>query len=352
MTKERPGLPATVSPSPQAEGRLGLLMPGRPLRTPQERPSHSQRDVTWHKSTEEGTNIMDVIEEYLLAGRANGWSKSTVGQYRWQLNRWWSWCNAAGVTNLDQLTAKHLRTWAASIRDTWSAATCRIAVVSLKGFLRWAADEENIPRSLVAVLKTPKRTKRAQRVATSQEIDLLLATCPESPAGIRNLAIISLSFDSLLRVTEVCRLHVRDLNLISQAITVWGKGNKVEVVRFGDQTATYLTNWLQIHPDTTISNYLFISVGGLTPGAPMTAGGVRLMMKKLAARAGIPHLSPHSLRRGGAVAMIEAGAPSRLVQFHGRWDTLEMLELYTQQVNASKVFGKYSPIDQMHKPDA
>jgi hypothetical protein len=41
--------------------------------------------------------------------------------------------------------------------------------------------------------------------------------------------------------------------------------------------------------------------------------------------------------------MIEAGAPSRVVQFHGRWDDLSMVEWYTQQVDAARVFDRYSP---------
>jgi len=52
------------------------------------------------------------------------------------------------------------------------------------------------------------------------------------------------------------------------------------------------------------------------------------------------------------VAMIEAGAPSRVVQLHGGWDDLSMVDWYTQSTNVSKVFDAFSPGNGCAKLDA
>lgn len=291
------------------------------------------------------------VDEYLDDLRAQGRSVETVKQYRWHLGQWLLWCEGQGVIGWAGVDRALLRRWAAGVRDRWAAATARTAVVTVKGFLRWAGSEGLCSSTLGEALKTPKRARRVQRTAGSGEVGVLLAQCGNDAAGLRNAAMISLMFDSLLRVSELCGLRLRDVDLQRMAVIVTGKGNKQRVVRFGAATAERLQLWLAARPKTD-SQAFFVGVGGLSPGGPMTRGGVRCTLGKLAGRAGVPHLSPHALRRGGAVAMIEAGAPSRVVQMHGGWDDLSMVDWYTQAADVSKVFDAFSPANGCHKPDA
>lgn len=291
------------------------------------------------------------IEEYLDDLRAQGRSVETVKQYRWHLGQWLTWCQEAGVRDWAGLDRACLRRWAASVQDRWAPATARTAVVTVKGFLRWAGSEGLCNPALGDVLRTPKRARRVQRTAGSAEVGVLLAQCGSDPVGLRNAAMISLMFDSLLRVSELCGLRLSDVDLERMAVMVTGKGNRQRVVRFGAATAERLRLWLAVRPKTD-SGAFFVGLGGLQPGQAMTRGGVRCILGKIAGRAGVPHLSPHALRRGGAVAMIEAGAPSRVVQMHGGWDDLSMVDWYTQAADVSKVFDAFSPANGCHKSDA
>lgn len=294
------------------------------------------------------------IEEYLDDLRAQGRSVETVKQYRWHLGQWLTWCQEAGVRDWAGLDRACLRRWAASVQGRWSSSTARTAVVTVKGYLRWAAAEGRCGKELGETLKTPKK-KKIQRTARSDEVAALLSQCGEDPVGVRNAAMISLMFDSLLRVSELCALRLRDLDLERLAVTVTGKGGKQEIVRYGEGTADRLRLWLALRSGLARCDRVFVGVGGSSPGQAMTRGGVGCILGKLSARAGVTPISPHALRRGGAVAMIEAGAPSRVVQFHGRWDDLSMVEWYTQQVNAAKIFDQYSPgngVRSSTKPDA
>lgn len=302
---------------------------------------------------------MDAVAEYLDDLRAQGRSSETVKQYRWHLGQWWTWCQEHGVTALSALDRATLRKWAASVQDRWAPATARTAVVTVKGFLRWAGEEGLCSAKLGEALKTPRRSRRVQRAARLHEVALLLAQCGDDPVGLRNAAIISLSFDSLLRVSELCKLRLGDVDLQRLAVVVQGKGGKQRVVRFGVDTRDRLAAWLAVRARYAFCDALFVGVGGNTPGQGMTRGGVRCTISRLAVKAGVPHLSPHALRRGGAVAMIEAGAPSRLVQIHGGWDDIAMVEWYTQQVDAAKSFDRWSPTNGVknghetgNKPDA
>lgn len=289
---------------------------------------------------------METIEEYLDSLRAAGRSAETCKQYRWQLLRWRAWCANAGVTRLEDLTKAALRRWAASLRDHWQPATCRVAVISIKGYLRWCSEEGTAPAELAEALKTPKRPRRQQRTITTAEFAALLAACGTDPVGLRNRALLLLAFDSLLRAGELCRLDVNDIDLQRRAVLVLGKGDRQEIVRFGAETSDALQAWLAVRPGPS-PGPLFVALGGLHPSRRLTRDGLRAILRKLALRAAVPPCSPHALRRGGAVALIEGGAPSRFVQMHARWDDLSMLELYTQRLDASAMYDRFSAVDRL-----
>ncbi len=301
--------------------------------------------------------MREAIREWLLAGRASGWSIATCNQYRWHLDRCQTWLADHGAHHLADLTSVLLREYAASLADAYAPATRRVAAIALRSFLRWCAEEGCLPNSaaLLRAIRVPRVPQQAQRTMTSQEVSLLLAACEEpAPNGLsdvqaravslRNAAIIALLFDALLRSHELCRLQVSDVDMVRQRVLVRGKGGKRSWVRFGEDTAGRLLPWLAVRPGFAASPILFCGIGGNTPGGPLTTNGLRAILRRLGRRAGVDHVSPHAFRRGGAVAQLEAGAPSRLVQLHGRWDNLEMVEVYTRQIEADRLFDAYSPM--------
>jgi len=73
---------------------------------------------------------------------------------------------------------------------------------------------------------------------------------------------------------------------------------------------------------------------------------LKVIMRKLGAKAGIGKLSPHDFRRTFATLAIRAGAPTRLVQLAGGWKNLEMVERYSRALVVSD-FQTYLPSNQV-----
>lgn len=300
------------------------------------------------------------VLEFLTAGRAAGWSPATVKQYTWHLAQL---CARLTTTDPTAITRQMLRTWSADLRDQWEPATCRVAVIAARSWLRFCHAEEIIPADLSPSLKIPRTPARVQRTVQPDEIAALLTAAAHIPAAgltptqaqataARNAALIMLMYDTILRATEICRLDLAHVDLGRQRLTAHGKGNKQAVVSFGPDTAHQLQIWLNHRPGiATDPAALFVAITGATPGQRLTTNGLRVILRKLAARAGIPHLSPHAFRRGGACQAIRNGAPSRVVQMHGRWEKIDMIETYTRQVNAEEEMSKYRPMNGIHKPE-
>jgi len=132
-----------------------------------------------------------------------------------------------------------------------------------------------------------------------------------APTGLRNRALIALLYRTGLRINEALSLYPKDLELADGSVRVLnGKGGRSRTVGLNPGAAAIIERWLdarsRINLDPTGRSRL--SLGGRHPvfctlrGDAMAAAYVRVMLKRLAARAGIdkrvprPRPPPHARR--------------------------------------------------------
>lgn len=304
--------------------------------------------------------LADAVREFLIAGRQCGWSPTTVKNYGWTLDHLVQWLADHDIHLVEQLAVKPLRRWGADITEGRQAATVKGAVTTVRSFLRWLRAEELIETDLVQALKVPPVPKKIQRTMTQDEVQTLLLACDHpvehgltadqaTATAVRNAAIVSLLYDSLIRASELCALRCDEVDLeAGQVLIASGKGGDGRYAYFGSDTTVALRAWLEIRLRSPTQPWLFISIWGNTPGCQLTTRGLRIILKKLGERAGVDAVSPHAFRRGGAAAVTLAGMPSRMVQLLGGWSNIRMVELYTRALLANnetvKIFRRFSPV--------
>ena len=301
--------------------------------------------------------LRTLMDEFLLAGQANGWSPLTVRQYERHLAWLAGWLEEHGATALEDVTRSLLRRWLAAQRERWSPATCKVAVTVLHSWLRFCEEEGYGGGSLVSAVKTPRVPETVQRAVDRHEVEALLHACEEPAASgltpaqgeaarLRNAAIVAVLFDSILRASELCGLDVGEVYLDRLRLAVHRKGGKEQLVRFSDRTGEYLAAWLGVRDGFAAAGVaaLFVSITGNTPGQRLTGNGLRIVIKRLGERAGVAGLSPHAFRRGGTVQAIELGAPNRMVQLHGGWSKEQMVTVYSRTLMADERFDAYQPM--------
>lgn len=285
------------------------------------------------------------IKLYLIAMRQEGKSDATLRQYGWHLDRLSGWFADRGVTSIRQVSRDLLREWGAGLHDGWAPATVRQAVSAARSFLTWCRAETLIDEDLAHSLRVPDVKVRLQRTLTAAEIQGLVAACPQTPLGLRNRALICLLADSGLRASEICRLQVANTHIPFGTLTVIGKGGDQEMAYFGETTAAWLAAWLAVREAAPRVKALFVSIGGVKPGHPLTPSGLRHVLRRLGTMAGIDGVSPHAFRRAFACIATEAGVPSRVLQKAGRWSDIRMVERYTMGLNVSALYRLYSPVE-------
>ena len=134
-----------------------------------------------------------------------------------------------------------------------------------------------------------------------------------TPTGLRNRALIAMLYRAGLRINEALSLYPKDLDLIDGSVRVLnGKGGRSRTVGLDPGAAAIIERWLEARSrlDLTGRQPLFCTFRGERMGAAY----VRVMLKRLAARAGIDkRVHAHGLRHTHAAQLRAEGVDIAII---------------------------------------
>lgn len=303
--------------------------------------------------------VSDLLEKWHLhlMGR-RGMSASTVEAYSSDINQLLDFLGVQADDGLgraaaeDVFTPRTLKAWLSSrVRDGKARSTVArnaAAARSFTGFLKaegilltdpagalqTAAPDPTLP-SVLTVPAVEQLARRAQKEADE-------STASGRAVAVRDWAIVELLYSGGLRVGEVADLDLTSVDLKQRRLRVVGKGNKERAVPFGVPAAHAVSAWLQARPGLVQQTgadegALFLGVRG----GRINPRVIRGRLHRLAARAGVPDVSPHDLRHSSATHLLEGGADLRFVQEYLGHSSLQTTERYTH-VDASRLLRVYN----------
>lgn len=161
--------------------------------------------------------------------------------------------------------------------------------------------------------------RKPPAMLTDEEVGRLLGAC----ARRRDRFLIALLAESGLRLGEALGLRHADLRLRAGEIRVVDrednvngarvKGGKGRVVPVSGGLFDGYADYMEVEYGSLDCDYVFVNLFGQPLGAPMTAGNVAGLVKRLRARTGIGHFHPHALRHTYATRLLRAGVPVEVV---------------------------------------
>ena len=158
---------------------------------------------------------------------------------------------------------------------------------------------------------------------------LLAAPNIETPAGMRDKAMLEVVYATGLRVSELCRLRMDGLNLQGGFVRCVGKGDKERVVPLGASAAQAVAAYLKHARPKVASEYVFPN----ERGKPFTRDAFERRVREYGAGAGIrKKITPHVLRHSFATHLLERGADLRAVQMMLGHADISTTEIYTHVI--------------------
>jgi integrase/recombinase XerD len=146
--------------------------------------------------------------------------------------------------------------------------------------------------------------------------------------------MIELAYASGLRVSELVKLAMADINLNMGFVRVTGKGNKTRLVPVGGAAIDKITRFINEDRPTLIRDPAERAVFLTERGRPMTRQGFWKSLRNYARRAGVRlpsgDISPHKLRHSFATHLVERGADLRAVQAMLGHADISTTQIYTQ----------------------
>jgi site-specific recombinase XerD len=231
-----------------------------------------------------------------------------------------------------EATDEEIRAWLADLRGRGQAASsvARRAAAARTFFrhLTLVGVRDDNP---AADVDLPRRTRKLPRTLSPREVvGLIEAADGTTPRARRDRALVELLYGAGLRVSEAVGLERAGVDLDGGLVRCIGKGDKERVVPLGSHAVTALRLYLahgRPYLDRRHRPELFLNA----QGGPLTRAGAFLILKRLAANAGLDpgRVHPHLLRHSFATHLLDGGADLRSVQEMLGHADLGTTELYT-----------------------
>lgn len=278
-------------------------------------------------------NVDDYIE-YLRGTKHL--SDNTTVSYRRDLKKFIDFLEKSQVKTLDKVTVTNMNAYIMFL-EKGGCATSTVSrnIVSMKSFFQYLLQNGIVEEDPTILIKPPSVEKKAPTILTVKQVDELL----KQPSGnsikeIRDKAMLELLYATGIRVSELIRLKVQDVNLKSDYILCNDKG-KERVVPFGVMAKQAILRYLSESRVQLLkgneSDFLFVNCSG----KEMSRQGFWKIIKLYRERAGImEEITPHTLRHSFAMHLVENGADLTAVQEMMGHSVLSSTQMYANMKNA------------------
>lgn len=265
-------------------------------------------------SAEDKVNNTELLAMFMSAKRVEGCSEKTLRYYNATIGKFL----ALIKKHVMHITTDDLRNYLSNHQQVNNCSKTNIDNIRriLSSFFAWLEDENYILKNPVRRIHKIKTVKTVKETYSDEALEMIRDHCK----SLRDLAMIDMLSSTGMRVGELVRLNISDIDFENRECVVFGKGNKERPVYFDARTKIHLKNYLESRTDSNPA--LFVSL--LKPHNRLEISGVEIRIRKIGRELGLEKVHPHKFRRTLATRAIDKGMPIEQVQMllgHAKIDT-------------------------------
>lgn len=251
-----------------------------------------------------------------------GLSTNTIKSYRDAFILFFKYIDETGIGKLNKLKLDVLTIDNVNGFLDWleESRGCSInsrnqRLAALKSFcnyvIRKNPEEISICQAILNIRSKKSPQKSIEYLKTDAVAHLLEMPDKNTKQGIRDLAMLSLMYESGCRVQELIDLKLGEISFRTpNTVSLMGKGNKARIIPISSRVANIINIYLKMSGRYNIKEYLFVNKND----KPLSRSGLNYVLNKYGqmARTTKPELystklHPHLLRHSKAMHMLENG---------------------------------------------
>ena len=246
----------------------------------------------------------ELLHAFLAAKKIEGCSEKTIHYYQSTIEQLFTIVSQ----HVQEMTTNDIRSYLANRQE--QRGLSKVTIDNLRrifsSFFAWLEDEDYIAKSPVRRIHKVRTDTLVKEVLSDESLEILRDSCIEK----RDLAMIDLLASTGMRVGELVKMNIADIDFQERQCVVFGKGNKEREVYFNARTKIHLQQYIEQRSDNNPA--LFVSLS--SPHTRLTISGVEVRLRNLGKRLGINKVHPHKFRRTLATMAIDKGMPIEQVQ--------------------------------------
>ena len=275
----------------------------------------------------------EFLKMFLDAKRIEGCSDRTIKYYRVTIEH----LLKNVVSPIRKITTEMMRAYLVDYQKINNCGKTTVDNIrrNISSFFSWLEEEDYILKSPMRRIHKIKTQKTVKNIISDEEIEKLRDNCK----NIRDTAMIDLLYSTGIRVGELVKWNIEDIDFSERECVVFGKGDKERRVYFDAKSKIHLKNYIESRKDNNPA--LFVTLNA--PYDRLKISGVEIRIRELGRMLNLEKVHPHKFRRTMATRAIDKGMPIEQVQKilgHSQIDTTMQYAIVNQN-NVKASHRKY-----------
>lgn len=276
-------------------------------------------------------------------------SQNTIECYTRDLNQFINYLNENDITeDLTEISQTSIITYMLYLeRKGRVSSTISRRLASIRAFYQYLLNKNLIKKDPTLNLKSPKKNKRVPETLTLKEVDIFLEQPNISTTkGIRDKAMLELLYATGLKVSELLKLKIEDVDLDLGLVMTSKEFTNERVIPIGNIAVSSLKLYLNEFRRKLVKDkeqsFLFLNYNG----NPLTRQGFWKIIKYYKNKACIDKkITPRILRHSFAAHLLENGADLKSVQTLLGHADISSTQIYanTDNKRLNEVYKKAHP---------
>ena len=277
------------------------------------------------------------------------YAANTVRSYRDDLEQFFNYLKGVfGELQPADISSAYVRSWLASLKDQkLSSRTITRKISTLQSYFKYMLKMEMITQTPMSNIHVPKISKRLPVFVESGDLKQLFSNIefPDDWQGKTDRLIISIFYQTGLRLSELINLREDKIDFGNRTIKVLGKGNKERIIPIHSSLMKEIRDYLKeknAKIDQADRQFLLINERGKKLYPKYAYLSVR---KYLAMVTTVDKKSPHVLRHSFATHLMNGGADLNSVKELLGHSSLAATQVYTHNTieKLKEVYQKAHP---------